>query len=362
MSAMAAPTTVPTGPRAPRPGIHLVDTPPSRHERAVSRADDDRPILLTVRALGIGDLVATVPALRALRQAYPDHRHVLATDARLGPLAAASGTVDEIVDVRAGRDPRRLAVLARTMAGRQADVVANLHSRGPESHRAAKALRPRRILAFGRYELGVAGPPWLPYEHEVDRWLRLVGTTTGSLGSHDDCLLPRFVSSQRAPIVIVHPGASTTSRCWPAHRFGWLASSLQAVGYHVVVTGSAAERDLAESVVQQAGLPPAANLAGRTSVGDLAALVGNSRLVVSGDSGPAHLAWATHTPSVRLHGPTDSRPWAPRTGPHTLVIAPSRHLVDLTRDEVLEACLDRLDQSAAEPGDGTAPAVQSQPA
>lgn len=79
-----------------------------------------------LRALGLGDLLTSVPALAALADAFPDHRRVLAAPSALGPLARLSGAVDEVV----GSAP--LAPLDRSLHG--AAVAVNLHGRGPQSH------------------------------------------------------------------------------------------------------------------------------------------------------------------------------------------------------------------------------------
>jgi ADP-heptose:LPS heptosyltransferase len=79
----------------------------------------------------------------------------------------------------------------------------------------------------------------------------------------------------------------------------------------VVVTGSAGERDLAARVVRLAGLPGSAVLAGRTDTGALAGLVAGARLLISGDTGIAHLATAYGTPSVLLFGPMSPTIWGP---------------------------------------------------
>jgi ADP-heptose:LPS heptosyltransferase len=87
-----------------------------------------------------------------------------------------------------------------------------------------------------------------------------------------------------------------------------------------VVTGSAAERGLADDVAVRAGLDPAAVLAGRTDLLRLSALVAHARCVVSGDTGIAHLAASFGTPSVVLFGPTSPAEWGPPAdGPHEVL-------------------------------------------
>jgi ADP-heptose:LPS heptosyltransferase len=82
-------------------------------------------------------------------------------------------------------------------------------------------------------------------------------------------------------------------------------------GRDVVLTGSGDERELCLAIAGDAGMPPAAVLAGRTSLVELAGIVGRAPLVVSGDTGVAHLATALGTPSVVLFGPTSPRHWGP---------------------------------------------------
>jgi ADP-heptose:LPS heptosyltransferase len=122
-------------------------------------------------------------------------------------------------------------------------------------------------------------------------------------------------------VTVVHPGAAFGARRWPAERFAAVATELTRRGEEVVITGSAAERELAARVASQAGLPSAAVLAGRTDVLQLAAVVAAARLVVTGDTGTAHLASAFRTPSVVLFGPTPPAWWGPPPGPPRRVVA-----------------------------------------
>ena len=268
------------------------------------------PVALVLRALGLGDLLTAVPALRAVRRALPKHRVVLATDPALAPLALLSGAVDDVFPAK--------GLVPLPWTDPPPEVAVNLHGRGPESHRILMQTAPRRLVAYACTAAGIAGPRWDEREHEVRRWCRLVETGFGVPAPAAD--LELIVPQVRPPVhdaVVVHPGAAYPSRRWPANRFAKVAFYCRARHGQVVVTGSARERGLAESVCRAAGLPEEACLAGRTSLLELAALVAHARLAVSGDTGVAHLATAYRTPSVVLFGPTSPSLWGPiGPGPH----------------------------------------------
>ena len=152
-----------------------------------------------------------------------------------------------------------------------------------------------------------------------------------------------------AGATVVHPGAASAARRWPARRWAAVARAEAAAGRRVLVTGSPAERRLAASVARAAGLPPGAVLAGRTDVRELAAVVAAAGRVLCADTGVAHLATAFGVPSVVLFGPTPPAEWGPpadrprhvalhrggRGDPHAA--APDPRLLGITVDEVLAA-------------------------
>jgi ADP-heptose:LPS heptosyltransferase len=252
-------------------------------------------VILVLRALGVGDLATAVPALRALRRAFPGRPLLLAAPAWLAPLARLTEAVDDLVPCRDLTDP---------LPQLRPAVAVNLHGRGPQSHELLQATHPGRLLAFG-----AGGPSWRPDEHEVRRWCRML-RWYGLSSDPEDLTLTR-PGSPRPGATIVHPGAKSGLRRWPPDRFAATARALAEAGHDVVVTGSEAEADLAHTVAEAAGLPRTAVLAGATGLHGLAGLVGHARLLVSGDTGIAHLATAYGTPSVVLFGPVPPRLWGP---------------------------------------------------
>jgi ADP-heptose:LPS heptosyltransferase len=269
--------------------------------------------MLVLRALGVGDLATGVPALRGLRRAYPQHRLVLAAPAWLAPLARLTGAVDELLP-HDGLEPLPEPSTV-DWAGPPA-VAVNLHGRGPQSHRILGTTGAGRLLAFGNEEAGFPyGPQWIDDEHEVIRWCRMLAYFGIAADPEDlDLLVPDEPAGGPATVrgaTLVHPGAKSPVRRWPADRFAAVARALADAGHHVLVTGGPDERDLAGAVAAGAGLPPEHVVAGSTGIGELAALVALARLVVSGDTGIAHLATGYRTPSVVLFGPMPPRRWGP---------------------------------------------------
>jgi ADP-heptose:LPS heptosyltransferase len=295
------------------------------------------PVALVLRALGLGDLLVAVPALRALRRARPDHRIVLATPAVLGPLAELAGAVDAVRPTASIEDLRRLP------AG-PPDLAVNLHGAGPQSHAALDATGPAARIGFGGPG-GWAGPTHAEalagHPHERELWCGLL-EGHGIPADPLDLRLDPVARSE--PVVVVHPGAAFGAKRWPVDRFAAVAHALDGP-VPVVITGSAAERDGAGRTAEAAGLPADRLLAGRTTLAELCALVAGARLVVSGDTGIAHLASAFGTPSVVLFGPTGPDRWGPPPGPHRVLEHPESRRGDPFADDPDPALLDvRVDE------------------
>jgi ADP-heptose:LPS heptosyltransferase len=253
--------------------------------------------VVVLRALGLGDFLTAVPALRALARAYPEHERILLAPAALRPLVALlDGAVHDVVDTVGLREPpRSLPAVARG-----ADVAVNLHGRGPESTALLRAGRPARLIAFGRQA------QWREDEHEVARWCRLLRANAIPADPDDlDLVAPRGPAPHPGATV-VHPGASAPARRWPAER--WAAVARAAPG-PVIITAGPGEEALAHEVARRG---EAAVFAG--DLRDLATLVAGAARVLSADTGIAHLATALGTPSVVLYGPTSPARWGPPAG------------------------------------------------
>jgi ADP-heptose:LPS heptosyltransferase len=263
-----------------------------------------RPAVLMVRALGLGDFLTGVPAYRALRAAYPGHEIVLAAPSNFAPLAALTGAVDRVLP--AGE------LQPVPWRGSPPAVAADLHGNGPASHELVRAVgAPVTMMYASPADPGVSGPWWVEEEHEVTRWCRLLGWW--GIPADPRALL-LSLPGPPAPVseaAVIHPGAASGSRRWPAARFAAVARILAAWGLRVVISGNTSERTLAEQVARGAGLGPESVLAGQTDLAGLAAVVAAASVVISNDTGVAHLAVAYGTPSVTLFGPVSPALWGP---------------------------------------------------
>jgi len=164
--------------------------------------------------------------------------------------------------------------------------------------------------------------PWCPRDHEVHRYLvllRELGVPADDPGLEfpltdaDKADLDRAaagVALGERDYVCVHPGSQLPSRRWHAERFARVADALADDGLTVVLTGIAGEAELTRQVACEMRAP-AIDLAGKTSLGGVAALIDGARLLLSNDTGVAHIAVARRTPSVRVSCGGDERRWAP---------------------------------------------------
>jgi hypothetical protein len=310
----------------------------------------DEPVLV-LRALGLGDALTGVPALRGLRRLHPGRALLLAAPTVIGEWFTGLGLVDGFVPT-SGLDDEPPGRHLGTH-----DAV-NLHGRGPQSHALLLEGQPRSLLAFAppttsraptaRVPVPSELPSWCAGEHEVLRWCRLVRWAGGSCGPEDlrlgalrgssaactdECTQTGAITPASAhssvhsspyssgqattfppeparPYVVLHPGAASGSRRWPVDRWAAVARALSRRA-DVRLTGSDDERALSETVAEAAGLAASSVLAGSLDLPGLLDVVAGAALLVCGDTGVAHVATATGTPSVLLFGPVAPALWGP---------------------------------------------------
>jgi len=285
------------------------------------------------RALQLGDMLCSVPALRALRAAAPQaHIALIGLPSAQSFVERYADLVDElIVFPGAAGFPEQpetdegLPAFREWMRAQRFDLAIQLHGSG--------GIANDLLLEFGANAYaGFVQPDERPREGvfidwpddlpEPERYLALMSalgaeTTERQLSfplcerdgdEYASLVAAHGIEAER--LVLVHPGAQLPSRRWPVERFAEVADRLAADGWQIAITGTAAEASLTGAVLG-AMTAPALHLAGSTSLGGLAALVAHARLVVCNDTGISHIAAAMATASVVVASGSDTRRWAP---------------------------------------------------
>ncbi|MCW7536317.1 glycosyltransferase family 9 protein [Aquabacterium sp. A7-Y] len=285
--------------------------------------------ILVFRALMLGDLLCAVPALRALKAAYPEAKLTLVSLPWARSLAERLPQVDDFIafpghpalpelpaDMAAWPD-----FLEQVQACR-ADLAVQLHGSGGIANTLVACFGARRMAGF--WQPGAWCPdeqlftPWPEGGHEIERLLAVVERLglprrgeqlEFPLRDEDRAGLRRvWPEAPQGAYVCVHPGAQLRSRRWPVLRFAAVADALAAQGLHIVITGTASEAPLAAQL-QAAMQAPATNLVGRTSLWELGALIEGARLVLSNDTGISHVAVALGSPSVVVSSGGEVQRW-----------------------------------------------------
>lgn len=289
--------------------------------------------IAVLRANAVGDYVLTLPALEALKAAYPQATvtllgkrwHAEFLDGRPGPvddvvcLPAVPGvTAPADTAEPAPEDGAALRDFLAHMQRRQFDLALQLHGGGQYSNPLVRALGARVTAGFcapGASALD-RNFPYLTPDIDLHPRALLLRECVGLVGARAASIEPRLSLRERdhaelssilpalhpiaEPLVVLQPGATDPRRRWHAEGFAAVGDALAAQGAIVAINGDPAEAELVHRVAA-AMRHRAVALPGTLSLGALCALLARACLVVSNDTGPAHLARALDVPTVTLY-------------------------------------------------------------
>jgi heptosyltransferase-1 len=274
--------------------------------------------ILIVRLGALGDVVHAIPAAAALRRALPDARIDWLVEARHRAIVDLVTVIDRVIAVTAP-SVQGWSQAVRELRAVRYDVALDLQGL-MKSAVLARASGAARVIGFSIWHLRekTARPFYSDVReaeggHVIAKNLRLLE----ALGVHDSAIafpladVPspaldalRATIGGGARFALINPGAAWPNKRWPADRFGEVAAFVrEACGLMPVVLWGPGEEGIAGEVLSASG--GAAVLAPRTSVADVVALARAASLVISGDTGPLHLATAAGAPTVSVFGPTD---------------------------------------------------------
>ncbi len=294
--------------------------------------------ILIVRLSAVGDCVQTIPLACALREKFPQAHLTWVVEPIAAPLVQAVEAVDRVLVVpkHFAFSLKAVAWLRRELAAQKLDLALDPQGLSKSAFVGWLSGTPRRI-GFSR-PAGREISPWLQTErvrsrsvHMVDRYLELLRPLgINAPAARFGIKLPPGADvkavelaarpEMRNGYAILNPGAGWDSKLWPLERFAQVAKNLAALGLpSVVIWGGRREHAWAEAIVARAGC--AAIMAPSTSLLELAAVLRQARFVVSGDTGPLHLAAAMGTPCIGLFGASSGEACGPYGSGHIVLQA-----------------------------------------
>lgn len=275
------------------------------------------PRILLVRFSSLGDVLLLTPLIRVLRTRHPAATITALTKECWAPLLSANPHLTEVITAAPGD---RLVALARQL--RKADYTHHLDLHGSVRSRVLRLLVPgpwhgydarrreRKLLLHARQDTYRPRVPVPERYFEAARSLDatpdgapadLFVSPAAELRAEDWLTQAGLIPG--APLVGLVPGAAHATKRWPLGHWKKLARALTEQGLHVVVIGGPADIAAGTEIVAALGRH-GTSAAGRLDLQASGALIRRTRVVVTGDSGPMHLATAVRTPVVALFGPT----------------------------------------------------------
>ncbi|MBB5897191.1 glycosyltransferase family 9 protein [Kutzneria kofuensis] len=292
------------------------------------RPFDDVHRIAILRGGGLGDLIFVLPAVHAVRNAYPGAeivllgtgQHARLLEGRPSPidrvmrLPAAKGVYEPLPGVH--DDPPALHRFFQAALAERFDLAFQLHGGGRWSNPFVRSLGARHTVGTRTPDAAPLAR-WLPYryyQHEILRWLEVVALAGApqvtldaglAVTDHDLTEAAEALSGLPGRLVTLHPGATDPRRRWPAEKYAEVAVHAVSQGHGVAVVGNGAESALVQEIVDRARSRSRSpmSIRGLAGVLDLNGLVGvlaRSDVVVANDSGPRHMAEAIGTPTVSV--------------------------------------------------------------
>jgi lipopolysaccharide heptosyltransferase I len=301
--------------------------------------------ILIIKPSSLGDIVLALPALTALRKSFPDARISWLVRPEYAPILENHPHLSEIICfdrnlfAQCWHSPaafRALVGFIKYLRGNQFDAVFDFQGLFRTGLFARLTGCSSRFGMAGARELAhIFYTHKIPQDktciHLVDYFLKMVGAA-GVSDTSVEFILPQ--SYQAADSVkqlltehkaecdnyaVFIPGAARENKRWPIERFGRLADEIASqFALSVVAVGSSAEGGYVEGLRRDSNVP-IANLAGKTNLGGLVELLRGTRVVVSNDTGPGHIAAALGVPMVMIFGPTNPARVHPYSRPECAV-------------------------------------------
>lgn len=287
----------------------------------------------------LGDAVMSTPALRRLRASFPAAHVALLVTPRTTELFTAAPFVDEVIPYyRREAGVRAFGAAVRLLRARRFDLALLFQNAFEAALLARLGGVPVRIgfATQGRGPLlthPLHHTPAHRNRHQIHDYLDIVAAAEQSCGLNAEpvrdttpviiagdphkkaaaALLHRFGLQASARLIALNTGATNSrAKCWPTVQYAALADQLhERFAAQIILIGAASEREHAAQVIAQMQRQGALNLAGETTMSELIGVLAQSDLLITNDTGPAHVAAALGRPTLTIFGPTNEFETAP---------------------------------------------------
>jgi ADP-heptose:LPS heptosyltransferase len=326
-------------------------------ERTKSRKN-----ILIVRNDRFGEFLLNIPAIRAVKETFRESKIILAVDPYVKELAVNVQYADEVIVWRNGKHSLfEIVKFGNLLKKKDVDIAIIMNPSKDTNIAAYLAGIPMRVGYAHKWDFlltqKIEDLKHLSQKHEVEYNLDLVKaigaeTKDKSLTLKIEELSPGLKSETSDPtgrdctghlypgvgIIVIHPWTSDPVKQWPVERFRELAQKIvKETDLDVLIVGG--PEALQKSAIFNSLDKRIKNLTGKTTLVELASILLKSKLLISGDSGPVHLACAVGTPVIALFrndipgkGPKRWGPWGEGN-----VVIEKKSLLDISVDEVMKA-------------------------
>jgi ADP-heptose:LPS heptosyltransferase len=277
--------------------------------------------ILVISLSNIGDVILTTPVIQVLRNNFPQAHLAVLVSPRAFDVFKSDKRIDrKIIYDKAIKWKNKIALLNRLRLDKY-DLVVDLRQTAFS------------LFLGARYRTSIwkKAPKSLVHMKDRHLWkLESLGLEVGDIEGpsiifsendeeYIEQMFAKWQIKNRQTVIAIAPGARSMTKRWEKEEYRQLIERLIEIhNIKIIMVGDEHDKVLAEEISFSIK-PKPINACAQTSIGQLAFLLTKSKLLISNDSAPMHLAWAVHTPVIAIFGPTNHRKYAP-AGPEDIVI------------------------------------------